>query len=167
MSNEEVFKKASLPSIESTVCFGCSCAGMTMSQGSKTHACSKQSSSAGSKEESVIVVLQESVTKINLRDSLHGRESAISRGSRRPQTQTAVVKFEAKRHEAAKERRGRQKERAAPQLPSAQTLPVQSAVGCAHQETDSTAINELTRTGHQPSPKSSSARNQPSLPRSQ
>ena len=48
------------------------------------------------------------------------RESAISRGSGRPQTETACssvrkasCKFEAERHEAAKEKRRRQKERAA------------------------------------------------------
>ena len=46
-------------------CFRCSCAGLAASQGWKTYACQKQSSSASSKKESAIVVLQESVTKIN------------------------------------------------------------------------------------------------------
>ena len=39
---------------------------------------------------------------------------------------------------------------------------VQSAVECAHQESDSAATKEHTRTDVQPSQKSSSARNQPS-----
>ena len=43
--------------------FRCSCAGQATSQGWKTYACPKQSSSAMSKKESVIVALQESVTK--------------------------------------------------------------------------------------------------------
>ena len=39
---------------------------------------------------------------------------------------------------------------------------VQSAVGCAHQESASTAANERAGTDHRPSRKSSSARNEPS-----
>ena len=70
-------------------CFRCSYAGLATSQGWKTFACPKQSSSASSKKESAIVVLQESVTKISWRDILRRRESAISHGSRRPQTETA------------------------------------------------------------------------------
>ena len=62
--NEEVLKRVSLPSIES-ILLQCSCAGLTMSQGWKTYACPKQSSSASSKKESAIVVLQESLTKIS------------------------------------------------------------------------------------------------------
>ena len=67
----------------------CSCAGLAISQGWKRHACPKLSSSASSKKESAIVALQESFTKINWNDSLHRRESSISQGSRRPQTETA------------------------------------------------------------------------------
>ena len=53
--NEEVLKRASLPSIQSIL--------LQVSQGWKTYACQKQSSSASSKKESATVVLQESVTK--------------------------------------------------------------------------------------------------------
>ena len=88
VSNKEVLKRASLPSIES-ICFRCSCAGLATSQGWKTYACPKQSSSTDSKKESAIVVPQESVTKISRRDSLHRRKFAISHGSMRPQTETA------------------------------------------------------------------------------
>ena len=62
VSNEEVIKRASLPSIES-ILLQVSCAGLVMSQGWKTYPCQKQSSSMNSKKESAIVVLQESVTK--------------------------------------------------------------------------------------------------------
>ena len=73
---------------KSTSCFRCICTGLATSQGWKTYACSKQSFSASSKKESAVVVLQESVTKISCL-SLHRRESAISHGSRTPQTETA------------------------------------------------------------------------------
>ena len=47
-------------------------------------------------------------------------------------------------------------------LPSStQTFVCPSAVGCAHQESVSTATNERGKTDHQPSQKSSSARNAP------
>ena len=52
-------------SVYSPFCFRCSCAGLATSQGCKTYACPKQSSSASSKKESAIVVLQKSVTKIS------------------------------------------------------------------------------------------------------
>ena len=75
------------------------------------------------------MVLQESATKITWRDSLHRRESAISHGSRRPQTETAgahqrekPVVFEAERHKAKKEKRRQQKVRAASLPPSFQTF---------------------------------------------
>ena len=44
-------------------CFRCSCTGLALSQGWKTYVCPKQSSSASSKKERAIVVLQKSVTK--------------------------------------------------------------------------------------------------------
>ena len=47
--------------------------------------------------------------------------------------------------------------------PKPSSLPsVQSVVGCAHLESVSTATNERAIIDHQPSPKSSSARNEPS-----
>ena len=74
-------------------------------------------------------MLQESVTKTNWRDNLHRQESAISQGSRRPQTETIGAhqwekwrKFKAERHEAAKEKCKRQKEQAASQSSSTQTF---------------------------------------------
>ena len=89
------------------------------------YACPKQSSSASSKKESAIVVLQESVTKISRRDSLHRRESAISHGSTRPQTETAgahqwekpVVSLRQRDIKPQRKKPRRQKERAA-SLPS-------------------------------------------------
>ena len=47
--------------------------------------------------------------------------------------------------------------------PQSKPSSVQSAVGCAHHESVSTATNERARFDHQSSPKSSSARNEPSL----
>ena len=74
---------------QSPSCFRCSCAGLATSQGWKIYACPKQSSSASSKKESAIMVLQESVTKISWRNSLHRGGSAITHGHSRPQTKTA------------------------------------------------------------------------------
>ena len=71
VSNEEVLKKASLPSMESI---------LLQVQLRLGWPRPKQSSSSSSKKESVIVALQESVTNISGRGSLHMRESAISQG---------------------------------------------------------------------------------------
>ena len=62
-SNEEACEPA-CPTW-SPSCFRCSCAGLATSQEWKTYACPKQSSSESSENESAIVVLQESVTKIS------------------------------------------------------------------------------------------------------
>ena len=52
-----------------------------------------------------------------------------------------------------------------PYHPQPKPTSVQSAVGGAHQDSDSTATNERAKTDHQPSQKSSSAKNRPqSLP---
>ena len=96
----------------------------------KTYACPKQSSSENSKRESAIMVLQESVTKISRKDSLHRRESAISHGSRKASdrhsscssVRKVSCKIEEERHEARKEKHRRQKERAAFQSSSTQTF---------------------------------------------
>ena len=64
VSNEDVLKKFNLPSIES-ILFQVQLAGLATSQEWKTYVCPNQSSSASSKKESAIVVLQESVTKIS------------------------------------------------------------------------------------------------------
>ena len=71
-----------------------------------------------------------------------------------------LVRISEKRHEAAKERCRRQKEQGASSQPKPSS--VQSAVGCVHQESDSTATNQLERTDHHPSQKSLSEKNQPS-----
>ena len=75
----------------------------------------------------------------------------------------ASRKFEAERHEAAKERRRRQKEQAASLSHSARSWPVLGAVGCAHQESDTTATNKHARSDHQPSLNSSLRGNQPGM----
>ena len=49
-----------------------------------------------------------------------------------------------------------------PYHPHPKPSSVQRALGCAHQESVSTATNENAKTDHQPSQKSSSARNEPS-----
>ena len=140
----------------SPACFRCSCAGQATSQGWKTYACPKQSSSASSKKESAIVVLQESVTKISWRDSLHRRESAISHGSKRPKTETAGAHQWEKpvvssRQRGIKPQRknavGRKSEQH-PYHPHSKPSSVQSAVGGAHQELVSTATNEHARIDH-------------------
>ena len=81
------------------------------------------------------------------------QQEASDRDSWRSSVRNASRKFEAERHEAAKERHRRQIQRAASQPSSAQTLV------CPKR---SRATNNHTKTDHQPSPKSSFARNHPS-----
>ena len=59
-----------------------------------------------------------------------------------------------------KDARGR-KSKQHPNHPRPKLSSVQSAVGSTHQDSDSTATNERAKTDHQPSQKSSSARNRP------
>ena len=67
-----------------------------------------------------------------------------------------------------KEKRRRQKtnnkqtNKQHPNHPQPKPPYVQSAVGCGHQESESTAAKERAETDHQPSQKSSSSRNEPS-----
>ena len=90
------------------------------------------------------------------------QQEASDRESWRSSERKASFKFEAERHGAAKDKRRRQKERAASLSPQPKLSSVQSAVGCTHQVSVSTATNERAGIGHQPSEKSSSARNEPS-----
>ena len=94
-----------------------------MSQWQKMYACSKQSSSVSSKKESLIVVLQENITKTSWRDSLHSWESDMAAGGLKPRQRSSVGKasrkFEAERHEATKGRCRRWKEQAVSQSSSA------------------------------------------------
>ena len=134
----------------------CSCVGLTTSQGWKTCACPKQSSSGRSKKENAIVVLQESVAKISWRDSWHRRESAISHGSRRPQTETVgAYQWEkpvvSSRQRGIKPRRknaGGWKGEQHPYHPYPKPSSVQSAVRGGHPESVSlqppTSLQELT-----------------------
>ena len=116
------------------------------------------------------MVLQESVTKISWRDSLHRRESAISHDSRRPQTETAgahqwektvLSSRQSGMKPQRKNSRGR-KSKQQPYHPHPKPSFVQSAVGSVHQESVSASTNEYARINHQPSQQSSSARNEPS-----
>ena len=75
VSNVEVFKRASLPSLESI---------LLQAQLRWAGHVSRMEDIRKPKEESVIVELQESVTKT----SLHMRESAMGHGSMRSQTET-------------------------------------------------------------------------------
>ena len=90
------------------------------------------------------------------------QQEASDRDSRRSSVRKENRKFET---EGMKPRRKDVEGRKSEQHPShiqSKPSPVQSAVGCAHQEPDSTAANEHARTDHQPFQTSSSARNQPS-----
>ena len=115
-------------------------------------------------------MFQESVTKISWRDSLHRRESAISHGSRRPQTETAgahqwekpVVSSRQRGIKPQRKNAGGRKSEQHPYHPHPKPSSVQSAVGGVHQESVSTATNEHARIDHQPSQQSSSARKEPS-----
>ena len=82
------------------------------------------------------------------------QQEALDRDSWRSSVRKASCEFAAERHKAAKEKCRRQKQRAASLSPSTQTFVCPSAIGCAHQESVSTATNE---------PIPSSARNEPSL----
>ena len=129
-----------------------------LKDGKHTHA---QSSllQRSSKKESVIVALQESVTKTSRRDSLHKRESAISHGSRKPRTETVgahqwekpVVNSRQRGMKPQWKDAGGRKSVQHPNPPQPKLSPVQGAVGSAHQESDSTVTNKHSRTDHQPS----------------
>ena len=73
------------------------------SQGWNTYTCVKQSSSASSKKESEMVVLQESVTKISWKDSLHRRDqpSVMAAGGLR-QRQLAFITMKTVGHETTR-----------------------------------------------------------------
>ena len=88
-SCRETWHLRTLRTLDCPSCFRCSCTGLATSQGWKPYVCPTQSSSTSSKKERVIMALQESVTKTSWRDSLYRRESTISHGSMRPQTETA------------------------------------------------------------------------------
>ena len=66
-------------------------------------------------------------------------------GSWRSSVRKASCKFEAERHEAAKEKRRGRKSEQRPYRPQPKPSSAQSAVGCAHQELASTATNEHAR----------------------
>ena len=88
MSNEEVLKRASLPSIESIlfqVQLRCSGHVTNIADVRMPKAIFFSELQEGKRD----CGAQESVTKISQTDSLQRRESAVSHGSRRPQTGTA------------------------------------------------------------------------------
>ena len=94
------------------------------------------------------------------RDSLHRLQSAINHGSRRPQTETAgahqwekpVVSLTQSGMKPQKKDAGGKKSMQPPNHSQPKPSSVQSAVGCAHPESDSTVTNEHARADHQPSP---------------
>ena len=95
-------------------------------------------------------------------------QAGISHGSR-PQTETVgshqrekpVASLRQKGMQLQRKDAGGRKSEQPPNHPEPKPLPVQSAVGGAHQESVSTATNEHARIDHQPSQQSSSARNEP------
>ena len=80
------------------------------------------------------------------------QQEASDRDSWRSSVRKASCKFEAEKHEAVKEKRRRQKNGQHPYHPYPTPSSVQSAIGCAHQESVCTATNE----------RASIARNEPS-----
>ena len=115
------------------------------------------------------MVLQESVTKISRRVSLHRWVLAIRNGSRRRQTETAgahqwektVVSSRQRGMKPQQKNTVGRKSKQHPYHPHPKLSSVQSAVGCAHQKSDSTATNERAKIDHQLSQKSPSAKNEP------
>ena len=102
--------------------------------------------------------------------NLGGQLRSISHGSRRPQNETVGTHqcekpVGSSRQRGAKPRRkdavGRKSEQH-PNHPQPKPSSVQSAVGCVHRESDSSATNEHAKTDHQTFSKSLTARNQPS-----
>ena len=92
-------------------------------------------------------------------------ELAISHGSRRLQTETAgthqwenpVVRSRQSGIKPQRKNAGGRKSEQHLNHPQPKPSSVQSAVGCAHQESDTIATNERAKTHHQPSQQSSSA----------
>ena len=72
----------------------------------------------------------------------------------RSSVRKASRKFEAERQVASRERRWRQKKTSVqhPSHPQPKPPRIQSAVGCVHQGSVTTATNERARTDHQPYP---------------
>ena len=93
------------------------------------------------------------------------QQEASDRDSWRSSVRKASCEFEAERHKARKGKNvGGRKSEQHPYHSHPKPSSVQSAVGGAHQECDSTATNEHTKIDHQPSQQSPFARNEPSSP---
>ena len=90
-------------------------------------------------------------SKISWRDSLHRWKSAISHGSRRPQTKTAgahqwekpVVSSRQRGKKPQRKNAGGRMSKQHPYHPHPKPSSVQSVVGGAHQESVSTATNNM------------------------
>ena len=135
VSNEEVLKRASLPSIESIL--------LQVKLRWASHVTRMedvrrrmQSSSASPKKESEIAGAPRKHYKDQLKRQLAqagiGHQSwqqASDRDSWRSSVRNASCEFEAERHKATKEKRRRQKEQAPPLHPHPKPPSVQSAVG--------------------------------------
>ena len=108
--------------------FRCSCAGLATSQGWKTYACPKQSSSAPKKKArsrcSKKALQRSTEEKLAQAGISHQswQQEASNRDSWRSTVRKASSEFEAERHEAAKEKRRRQKEQAASLSSSSKTF---------------------------------------------
>ena len=120
-------KRASLPSIE-FICSRCNCAGLATSQGWKTYTCPNQSPSAGSTKSDHGAPrkrykdqLKRQLAQVGISRQTWQQE-ASDRDSWRSSVRKASCKSEAERHEAAKEKRRRQKEQAASLPSSTQTF---------------------------------------------
>ena len=91
------------------------------------------------------------------------QQEASDRDSWRSSVRKASCKFEAERHEAAKEKRRRQKERAASKLSLTQTFVCPECSRVCASRIGLYSHHRRARTDHHPFQKSSSARNEPSV----
>ena len=106
-----------------------------------------------------MVELKESVTNTSWSDSLHRWESAISPGSKKPQTETVGAHQCTKPGVSSRQRcvkpqtrdSASRKSEQYPDHPQPKPSHVQNASESAHQESDSTVTNQHVRTDHLPS----------------
>ena len=113
-------------------------------------ACPKQSSSANSTKEIMIVVLQESIAKTSWADNLYRWESPISHGNRRPQAEP-VLSLRHRGMNLIKLQRkdaGGWKSEQHTNCPQPKPSSVQSVIRSVHQESDCTDTNEHAKTGY-------------------
>ena len=125
-----------MPTIE-PLYFRCSCSGMAVSQGWKTHACPKQSSQRAPRRKARTWCPKKALQRLSKETACTGRESAIGHGSGRTRTEAVGVR-QGERPVVTSRKRGRKprrkdeegrKSEQPPYHPHLKPSPVQSAVG--------------------------------------